>query len=216
MKSSRYEDQIFINCPFDPDYFPILRAILFTVYRCGFLPNTALNFDNGLQNRLQKIKDCIQGSKYGIHDISRIESKHGLPRFNMPFELGLFFGAQCYGNKRQRDKNAIIFDRIPFRYQKFISDLNGVDVKAHKNNISKITKQIRDWLKIASNRTNLPGETLLLKEYKAFARKIPKICDNLGYTQENIPFNDFCLMVEKGVKRLIGNSNPEVLANSPN
>lgn len=97
MKEINYENSVFINCPFDETYTPILRAIIFAVYRCGFVPRSALEADNGLQNRLHKIQSVIAGCHYGIHDISRTElNENGLPRFNMPFELGLFFGAQCF------------------------------------------------------------------------------------------------------------------------
>ncbi len=32
-----YENNVFINCPFDEKYNPIFNAILFTVRRCGFV-----------------------------------------------------------------------------------------------------------------------------------------------------------------------------------
>jgi hypothetical protein len=132
MKRIDYEVAVFINCPFDDVYKPILRAIIFTVMRCGFVPRSALEEDNGLQNRLDKIQQVIAGCRYGIHDISRTSlNENGLPRFNMPFELGLFFGAQRYGNRLQQTKSAVIFDTERFRYQQFISDLNGVDIKEH-------------------------------------------------------------------------------------
>ncbi len=35
---SNYDDNVFINCPFDIDYALNLQAIIFTVYRCGFFP----------------------------------------------------------------------------------------------------------------------------------------------------------------------------------
>src|SRR5690349_7037133 len=90
---------VFINCPFDDDYTPLLKAIIFSVNRCGFLPVTALSEDNGLENRLLKIQSCIKACRYGIHDISRTElNENGLPRFNMPFELGIFFGAKYFGS----------------------------------------------------------------------------------------------------------------------
>jgi hypothetical protein len=47
---------------------------------------------------LSKIEKLIEVSKYGIHDISRTElNAHNFPRFNMPFELGIFFGAKRHG-----------------------------------------------------------------------------------------------------------------------
>jgi len=68
--------------------------------------------------------------------LSRTEcnSKTGLPRLNMPFELGLFFGAKEFGNTLHKRKKALVLDRVPYRYQNFLSDLNGVDPKAHENN----------------------------------------------------------------------------------
>ena len=86
-----YNDSVFINCPFDVDFQPKLEAITFAVYRCGFYPESALGEDNALDNRLEKIENLIAKCKYGIHDISRTElNSQGFPRFNMPFEAGLF------------------------------------------------------------------------------------------------------------------------------
>lgn len=30
-----YDRQVFINCPFDEDYLPMLRAIVFGIHACG-------------------------------------------------------------------------------------------------------------------------------------------------------------------------------------
>jgi hypothetical protein len=90
-KSAGYNDFIFINCPFDEEYIPLLHAIVFGIYRCGFVPQCAMGEDDGSDTRLDKIIRCIKNCRYGIHDISRIEvNVHNLPRFNMPFELGIF------------------------------------------------------------------------------------------------------------------------------
>src|SRR5689334_14189639 len=89
-----YNDRVFINCPFDEAYLELFRAAIFTTYQCGFFPTSSLAEENGLDNRIDKITRIIEECRYGIHDISRIElSTSGLPRFNMPFELGLFYGA---------------------------------------------------------------------------------------------------------------------------
>lgn len=86
-----FEKNIFINCPLDPDYKQMLRALIFTVLDCGFEPRIASERQDSGQIRVSKIKDLIRESCYSIHDISRMEPlKNGdLPRFNMPFELGL-------------------------------------------------------------------------------------------------------------------------------
>ncbi len=133
--SSTYFENVFINCPFDKQYEPLFQAITFTVYHCGFVAKCALSEDDSSQLRLKKILRLIEDCKYGIHDISRTELDlvNKLPRFNMPFEMGLFFACKEFGNKTHKNKVALVLDHSAYRYQKFISDLNGVDPKAHAN-----------------------------------------------------------------------------------
>src|SRR3569833_2750228 len=118
-------EDVFINCPFDDDYRELFRALVFTILACGCRPRAACETDDGGQTRIAKLYDIIEDSRYGIRDISRtdLDSIHRLPRFNMPFELGIFLGARQYGKPEQRQKKALIFDIEPFRFQKFISDL---------------------------------------------------------------------------------------------
>lgn len=83
---------VFINCPFDTGYRPILTAIVFAIHDLGFVARSALERDDGGEVRLSKIEGIIEQCKFGIHDLSAVEldtSTH-LPRFNMPLELGLF------------------------------------------------------------------------------------------------------------------------------
>lgn len=203
MAEATYNDRVFINCAFDTDYLPILRAIVFCVYRCGFVPITALNEDNALDNRLQKIERCIEQCRYGIHDLSRTElNPNGLPRFNMPFELGIFFGAKRFGNKQHKSKAAIIFDRERYRYQQFISDLNGVDIKSHDNDSAIAIQKVRNWLEISSRRTTIPGHVFIQRQYQTFTEGLPTVVDNLGLDINDIPFNTFCVIVEESIREI--------------
>jgi hypothetical protein len=201
MPSEGYNDNVFVNCPFDDAYKPLLYAIVYTIYRCGFVPQSALGEDDATVNRLDKISRCMEECKYGIHDISRIElNANGYPRFNMPFELGIFFGAKKFGNSEQKNKNALVFERVKYTYQEYISDLNGVDTKAHGNKTSNVIRQIRNWLQVASKRKTIPGHTIIEKQYKEFKRKLPKIVSAAGLDIHDIPFNDFCQIVEDAVR----------------
>ena len=93
MSSSRprFTDSVFINCPFDVEYAPIFEAIVFCILDCGFIPRCALEEADSGTFRLNKIQKIIRRSEYTIHDLSRVElsTDTRLPRFNMPFELGL-------------------------------------------------------------------------------------------------------------------------------
>ena len=199
-----YSDSVFVNCPFDNEYIPILRAIIFTIYRCGFFPVTALAEDDGLDNRLSKIERLIERCKYGVHDISRTElNANGLPRFNMPFELGVFFGAKRFGDRIQKNKVAIILDRDRFRYMQFISDLNGVDIRTHDGNYANAIQRIRDWLRTSSRRITIPGHLIIIGEYDEFSRNLPAVVERLGLDMNTIPFNDFCLIVEEAIQAML-------------
>jgi len=179
----------------------MLRAIVYTVYRCGFFPKTALDEDDGSDNRLTKIIRKIRDSRYGIHDLSRIElSNAAWPRFNMPFELGIFFGAKNLGDDHQKRKNALVLEKEKYSYQKFISDLNGIDTKAHNNDPEIAMKKVRDWLRTASGRKTIPGYTILADQYKEFTAHLPVLTQTLGFTADNIPYVDFLHLMEDAVK----------------
>ena len=126
-------NDVFLNCPFDDKYRPIFEAVIFAIYDCGFVARCALEIDDSAEVRIDKIFRLIGACKFGIHDISRIEldRKSGFPRFNMSFELGIFLGAKRFGGRRQKEKSCLILDKEPYRFQSFISDIGGQDIKAH-------------------------------------------------------------------------------------
>ena len=136
---------IFINCPFDSEYRPLFEAIVFAIYACGFVPRCSLEDGDSGRLRLLKIIDLIDQCAYGVHDISRTEldANTQLPRFNMPFELGLALGRKHTSDGRPR---LLIFDREAYRYQKFLSDLAGCDPCSHNCSPIEAIIAIRDWL----------------------------------------------------------------------
>jgi hypothetical protein len=204
MNEAGFNDSVFINCPFDAEYTPMLQAGVYAVYRCGFYPKTALDEDDGTENRLQKIIRMIEVCKYGIHDLSRIEqTKEGFPRFNMPFELGIFFGAKNLGNKIQKTKNALIFERVKFTYQKYISDLNGIDPKAHNNDPLMVIELISGWLRTSSGRKTIPGYSTIKADYAEFSKRLPSVFKKLGFEMIDLPFNAYRTIVEEATREKI-------------
>jgi hypothetical protein len=101
-RRSSFAGSVFINCPFDREYWPTFEAVVFTVLACGFTPRCALEEIDSGAVRLTKIQRLIGGSRFGIHELSRVEltAVNNLPRFNMPFELGLDIGAKTFGRKQ--------------------------------------------------------------------------------------------------------------------
>ncbi len=145
---------VFLNCPFDEDYRPIFEAIVFTIIDCGFTCRCALESDNSAETRIQKITDMIGSCRLGIHDLSRVQldAHSQLPRFNMPFELGLFIGAKKYGAARHRSKSCLILEGERFSYQKYLSDLAGHDTRAHQGDPHLAMDIVIKWLQTETQR----------------------------------------------------------------
>ncbi len=192
--SADYADCVFINVPFDDEYEPLRDAIVFATFDCGFVPRCALEEDDSGNVRVEKIIQLIRESKFGIHDISRTEldSVNGLPRFNMPLELGLFLGAKKFGDSSQRSKNTIILDRERYRYQKFLSDLSGQDIRSHDGDAHKAITIVRNWLNSASGRKTIPGGAEIARRYERFLGDLPDICTAARLEPSEVTYNDLC------------------------
>lgn len=197
MPRSRPTEAVFLNVPFDPEYRPLFEAMLFAVYDCGFKPRCALETNDAGQVRVQKITAIIRECVFGIHDISRTETdrKSGLPRFNMPFELGLFLGAKWFGDADQGRKNCLILDRERYRFQQFISDIAGQDIKAHKKQPEQVIRAVRDWLRDLEPGRMVPSGTVIFGRYQRFRRQLPVWCRRHKLTRDELGFNDYTWLV---------------------
>jgi hypothetical protein len=170
------------------------NAIVFVVYDCGLRPRCTLESANGNEYRFEKIKELIRESKFGIHDISRtkLDTTNHLPRFNMPLELGLFIGAMSYGSPRVRDKSLLILDKELYRYQKYISDIAGQDVRAHNNCEHTVIKCVRDWLHSESkDAAQLPGGAYIASRYAQFKAELPALCVKMRCNPDELTFLDY-------------------------
>lgn len=189
-------DDVFLNCPFDADYAPIFEAIVFTIYGCRFRPRSALEMDDASETRIDKLYRLIEQCRYGVHDLSRTEldPEHGLPRFNMPLELGLFLGAKRFGDEAQRLKRCLVLDVERYRYQKFISDLNGVDIQDHGGAPERAIARTRDWLATVSRR-KLAGGQRVTKAYEAFRADLPALAAAADLEAGGLAYVDYETLV---------------------
>lgn len=185
-------NDVFINCPFDGEYAETFKALIFTIFACGFRPRSARELDDGGQTRIEKLYNLINECRYGIHDISRTELDpiNGLPRFNMPLELGIFLGAKKFGDKDQKLKRLLVLDKEQYRYQMFISDLAGVDIKHHTAVPQNAIRATRDWLANVSRR-QLPSANRILNIYGNFMGDLPELAAKLEFDVASMPYVDF-------------------------
>lgn len=186
-----YEQSVFINCPFDDEYRPLFHALIFVVYDCGLVPRCSLEISDSAHVRIQKIIALIEKCQWGIHDISRTElNANGLPRFNMPLELGLFLGAQRLGRRGQHRKSCLVLDREPHRYQEFISDIAGQDISSHARDPAKAISAVRNWL-ATSLRKRFPGGRDIATRFAQLQRDLPEICAKLRVGPDELTFTEY-------------------------
>jgi hypothetical protein len=168
-----FDRNVFINCPFDEAFEPILQAILFCTTYLGFNPRIATESNDGGENRLEKIRGLIESSKYSIHDLSRCQAKRKGEyfRLNMPFELGIDFGCRQYFGDGRENKRFLILEEKKYRYQAALSDISGCDIQAYGSNEQiapqKAIQYVRNWLVSEAGADNT-GATKIRQSYTDF------------------------------------------------
>lgn len=179
----------FINCAFDGQFKPLFDAMAFTILACGFRVRSALEASDSGELRLEKLFLLIDDCSCSIHDISRVEldDGSGLPRFNMPIELGIALGYKRFAS-RQSDHRLLMLDSTRYRYQQFASDLAGLDIAAHGNSAQGIIGCVRDFL--ASMRPGLPTVRTLAEMFGEFESVLPRLAKALRQEPDELTFVD--------------------------
>jgi hypothetical protein len=166
-------DHVFINCPFDKRYKPLFDAAIFTVHELGFQARHAL-IGRGEAVRLRRIATELAGSKYSIHDLSRIQlsGPNRLPRFNMPFEAGMAYFLHQFAPAGE-DHHILLLDAVSYQSQASTSDVAGLDPKIHSNDPHRVVQCVRSFLVPpgpAGRRK--PGADHVWDRYQAFQRAL--------------------------------------------
>ena len=187
-----YDQNVFINCPLDDDYQPIFDALVFATLECGLRPRCALEVYDAGEVRIEKIARIIGECRWGIHDISRTElNSNGLPRFNMPLELGIFLGARRFGDRPQKQKSCLVLDTDRYLYQQFISDIAGQDIEAHRREARGAIKAVRNWS--GASRAGIqppPGAAVIANRFASFTNDLPSICAGTERDRSDLTFTE--------------------------
>lgn len=195
---------VFVNCPFDKEYTPLLKALLFCIIYVGLKPKiTSQTLDSG-QARIEKIISLVRSSKFAIHDLSRSQArkKGEYSRLNMPLELGLDVGCKRFKGGRWRRKQCLILESRPYRHQATISDLSNSDIKVHKGKAITLVRHVRDWL---NNQAGLhaPGPTRVWRSYGGFNTWLFVELKKNGFSKpdiDNLQIDEFIKYAQKWCK----------------
>jgi hypothetical protein len=189
-----FENNVFINCPFDKEYSPLLRALTFTLLYLELEPNLSQTLSSS-SIRINQIKQHIKQCKFSIHDLSRSKAlvQDELPRFNMPFELGLDIGAAEYGGKKLKSKQTLILETERYHYQKVLSDIAGQDIANHNDDPAKLSEKVRNWISDNSPDKIVPSHSQIFYTFLQFTSDLST---NLSVTYsekevEEMPIGDY-------------------------
>src|SRR2546423_1738443 len=183
-----FEHNVFINCPFDREYYSLLRPLLFTITYLGFNPRIALESSDSGEMRIEKICALIKSSKYSIHDLSRLKAakKGEFYRLNMPFELGVDYGARRLTSSRLKTKRFLILEAGSHDYKRALSDISGVDIKSHGNDPIKMVQAIRNWFVETVGLKRVEGPTVIWYRFNDFASDFNAQRSEEGFSKDDL------------------------------
>ncbi|MDQ9172061.1 hypothetical protein Q8A64_16735 [Oxalobacteraceae bacterium R-40] len=205
INKNNFEKSVFINCPFDDKYLPILEAIAFTVLRCGGEPKLARLEADANEIRLNKIIRLMEESRLGIHDLSRTKLDRGTktPRFNMPFELGLDMACRQWSkHPHHKSKRILILASSQFEYQKFLSDISGQDIHAHGDDPIEAIRGVRDFLnmnKPGKNKLPYPGPKTIGRDLAKFRAALPMMLKTIPMHKRDLTMVDYIALASEWI-----------------
>ncbi len=184
------KNAVFLNIPYDDKFRKLYLAYIVGLTHLGLEPRATLGIPGG-NSRLDRILELIKGCRYSIHDLSRVELDRKpprVPRFNMPFELGLAVGwSQLYPSRH----TWFVYEAENRRLQKSLSDLNGADPNIHDGTIEGVMRElgnafVRDGA--------MPAVPQMMNAYRIVSRKAGAIQQAAGSQSlfEARTFKDLC------------------------
>jgi len=150
-RSRRANTDVFVNCPFDDEYESLYVALIAGLCGLGLTPRCVLEIPGGARNRLDRIFSLICECGSSVHDLSRMTGRRGLPRFNMPFELGLAVAVSLSDTGHRW----FLFESRSFRLQRTLSDVSGFDPYIHGGTARRILRELANAFLTPARETNV-------------------------------------------------------------
>jgi hypothetical protein len=200
-----FDKNVFVNCPFDSDYHSLFRPLIFTILYLGLKPRIAFERSDSGELRLLKIRQLIQESRFGIHDLSRCRSTRvgEYFRLNMPLELGIDSGCKWYRPGKWQQKRFLVLERRKWGYQKALSDLAGADIKSHGDDPIRLIEVVRNWLVQEAAGSPRPTSEIRIRFNEFMADDFEALVRD-GYRQRDInrrPMNELKTAMDAWIKR---------------
>ena len=189
-------NDVFLNFPYDNRFGSLYLAYIVGLVDLGLTPVATLGIPSNA-TRIDRIYDLIRSSRYSIHDLSRVQLSRTaprVPRFNMPFELGL---AVAWARERPERHTFFIFESVPRRGHKSLSDMAGTDFSIHSDSPQGVMRELCSAFVRQPQRPTVPN---MMRHFTLLNAAIPKLLLDNGTDSvfEARTFDDLVLLA-KGI-----------------
>jgi hypothetical protein len=167
----------FINVPYDDRFQDLYLAFIAGLTAFGLDPRATLEVPGGTR-RLDRIFELITSCQYSFHDLSRVQldrRRPQVPRFNMPFELGLVLG--WLKTSRRSNHTWFVFESVWGRVSKSLSDLDGTDPYIHDQRPKGVFRELGNALVRSADQPTVQQMNTVYRNIKTAA---PLIVRNAG------------------------------------
>jgi len=138
----------------------------------------------GSRWRLQRLVDLISRCEFSFHDLSyvNLDGPRRVPRFNIPFELGLAIGLHP-----KLQHQIYVFEAKQHRLQHSLSDANGLDPLIHNRTATGVLRALANGL----SRLDRPPTMELLRRVHSKTRQLYHgLKDEYGWVFEPACFRE--------------------------
>lgn len=183
------EQAVFLNIPYDKQFEKLCLAYICAIASFGLVPRATLEIPGTW--RLDRIMELMHSCPFSVHDLSRVQrfAPTRLPRFNMPFELGLAVAWQALGDKKHA---WYVFETKQYRAGRTLSDLSGADVYVHDGTVRGVLREISNAFIRETRKATFPQ---MMQVYQLTRRAQPSILRKSGASSifSARAFKDVCL-----------------------
>jgi hypothetical protein len=161
----------FINLPYARNYEKVYLAFIAGVSGYGLVPTAAVR-DPSSRFQLERIHDLIVGSQFSFHDLSWMSldrTAPRTPRLNMAFELGL---AVSFSRIAGANHQWFVFDTVPYRLDKALSDLGGIRPRIHDRSPKSVLRALMNALGRQSHQPTLKNLVSIYNDVERMAQRI--------------------------------------------
>jgi len=190
----------FINLPYAKRYETVLLAFIAGLSGHGLVPTAAIR-DPSSRYQLDRIYELIASARYSFHDLSLMGSDRKTPRtprLNMAFELGL---AVALSRAPNANHQWFVFDTVPYRLDKALSDLGGIRARIHDRSPKGVLRALVNALGRHEHQPTFDGLLRIYADVRDAAKRIKR-----GYSAdlfETRPFEELTVVASDAAQRHI-------------